>query len=80
MLYSLLQGQRWSCPSYNPRTTALVPYSFKDVSLGAQVASSHARPYLLFFRQVAHICLTSLSMPSSGSDTRCIYAAGQSPL
>ena len=46
-----VQGQRWYCPSYNPRTIALVPYSFKDVSVGAQVASNSARPYLLFFRQ-----------------------------
>ena len=29
----------------------MMPYSFKDVSVGAQVASNPARPYLLFFRQ-----------------------------
>lgn len=29
----------------------MVPYSFKDVSVGAQVAGNPARPYLLFFRQ-----------------------------
>ena len=46
-----LQGQRWFCPSFNPRTMAMVPYSFKDVSVGAQVAGNPARPYLLFFRQ-----------------------------
>ncbi len=44
------QGQRWMCSSYNPRSTLVVPYSFKDVGLGPQVAESAERPTLVFFR------------------------------
>ena len=46
-----------------------MPYSFKDVSVGAQVAGNPARPYLLFFRQApeasqSHRKAVVLSHPS----------------
>jgi hypothetical protein len=43
-------GQRWLCASYNPRSTLIVPYSFKDVTIGQQVAQNADRPKLVFFR------------------------------
>ena len=43
------QGQRWLCASYNPRSTAIIPYSFKDEAVGVQGPN---RPKLLFFRFV----------------------------
>lgn len=44
------QGQRWLCSSYNPRSTLIVPYSFKDVRIGQAMAQNSDRSTLLFFR------------------------------
>jgi len=44
------QGQRWLCSSYNPRSTLIVPYSFKDVGIGQAMAQNSDRSTLLFFR------------------------------
>ncbi|BDA47928.1 probable arabinosyltransferase ARAD2 [Coccomyxa sp. Obi] len=44
------QGQRWLCSSYNPRSTLIVPYSFKDAGVGQAAAQNSKRSTLLFFR------------------------------
>ena len=66
------QGQRWMCASYNPRSTLIVPYSFKDVSVGQQVAEHGDRPKLLFFRQAPLNFPISASPQSSCQSQRYI--------
>ena len=59
-----------------------MPYSFKDVSVGARVASNPARPYLLFFRRAPEAfwshcklqrCLIKLELCSS---PRAVFLCG----